>query len=307
MMVSILVPVYNAAPYLGECVASLTRQTYTDLQIVLINDGSTDNSMDVLKELSRNDGRIEVYSQPNRGVATTRSHLLDKAKGDFVLFVDSDDWIELDTVQRLVDEQARGDYDIVSFQMNTPAVDDDRQSDRTSVVQLFLEHVTFRGSLCDKLIRRELFKGVEIDQTVSYGEDAFIVWQVLLKARRVSVLKDVFYHYTVNENSLSRQRFNGKKFSAYTTWERICADTDETWPQFSDVAHARFACEMTQILRDAAGSGYPHNSNVRLLQEQVRRNGHLIGKTGISSWKMSAYAWLVSHNYWLAGRFAHLT
>ena len=93
-MVSILVPVYNAAPYLGECVASLTGQTYTDLQIVLINDGSTDNSMDVLKELSRNDGRIEVYSQPNRGVATTRSHLLSKAKGDFVLFVDSDDWIE---------------------------------------------------------------------------------------------------------------------------------------------------------------------------------------------------------------------
>ena len=305
-MVSILVPVYNAAPYLGECVASLTGQTYTDLQIVLINDGSTDNSMDVLKALSRNDGRIEVYSQPNRGVATTRSHLLSKAKGDFVLFVDSDDWIELDTVQRLVDEQARGDYDIVSFQMNRPAVDADRHYDRTSVIQLFLEHVTFRGSLCDKLIRRELFKDVEIDKTVSYGEDAFIVWQVLLKANKVSVLKDVFYHYRVNENSLSRQRFNGKKFSAYTTWERICADTDETWSQFSDVAHARFACEMTQILRDAARSGYPHNSNVRLLQEQVRRNGHLIGKTGISSWKMRAYAWLVSHNYWLAGRFAHL-
>ena len=104
-MVSILVPVYNASQYLRECVASLTGQTYTDLQIVLINDGSTDDSWDIMQELARNDKRLEVYSQPNCGVAATRNHLLDKARGDFVLFVDSDDWIELDTVEILMNKQ----------------------------------------------------------------------------------------------------------------------------------------------------------------------------------------------------------
>ena len=104
-MVSILVPVYNASQYLRECVASLTGQTYTDLQIVLINDGSTDDSWDILKDLAQQDKRLEVYSQPNSGVAATRNRLLEKANGDFVLFVDSDDWIELDTIETLVEEQ----------------------------------------------------------------------------------------------------------------------------------------------------------------------------------------------------------
>jgi len=305
-MVSILVPVYNAAPYLRECVASLTEQTYKDLQIVLINDGSTDDSLDILMELQRQDNRIEVYSQSNNGVATTRSHLLDKAKGDFVLFVDSDDWIELNTIEILMREQQREDFDIVSYQLGATSGNHDNVYNRDQILKLFLEHISFRGSLCDKLIRRSLFDRVEIDRTVSYGEDALIVWQVLLKVDKVRVLNDELYHYRVNENSLSRQPFNGKKFSAYTTWERICSDTEEFCPHYRAISRARFACEMTQILKDAAAHAYPHNSNVRLLQEEVRRDGGNIRKTGISSMKMSAYAWLVSHNYWLACRLSRL-
>ena len=75
-MVSILVPVYNSAPYLRECVASLVGQTYADLQIVMIDDGSSDGSWEILKELARQDKRIEVYRKPNGGVASTRNQLL---------------------------------------------------------------------------------------------------------------------------------------------------------------------------------------------------------------------------------------
>lgn len=306
-MVSILVPVYNTAPYLRQCVESLTGQTYTDLQIVLVNDGSTDGSLEILREMAADDKRLEVYSQPNRGVAATRYNLLQMVKGDFVLFVDSDDWIEPNTIELLMNEQQRGDYDIVSFQMSRSPVTNDNVYNQEQVIKLFLEHITFRGSLCDKLIRRELFENLEVDKTVSYGEDALIVWQVLMKARKVRVLDEVLYNYRVNPSSLSRQHFNGRKFSAYTTWEHICCDTDEKWPQFSKIAHARFACEMTQILRDAAASDYPHNESVRLLQEEVGRDGHLIKETGISSLKMSAFAWLVSHNYWLAKRLSRFT
>ncbi len=306
-MVSILVPVYNTAPYLRQCIDSLTGQTYTDLQIVLINDGSTDGSLEIIKELAVDDKRLEVYSQPNRGVAATRYNLLQMAKGDFVLFVDSDDWIEPNTIELLMKEQEKGDYDIVSFQMSKPQEKQDNVYNQEQIVRLFLEHITFRGSLCDKFIKRDLFDSLEVDKTVSYGEDALIVWQVLLKASMVRVLDEVLYHYRANPTSLSRQQFNGKKFSAYTTWDHICCDTDEKWPHFSKIAHSRFACEMTQILRDAAVSGYPHNSNVRLLQEEIRRDGHLIKETGISSSKMSAFAWLVSHNYWLARRLSKFT
>lgn len=298
-MVTILIPVYNAAPYLRQCVGSLTGQTYTDLQIVLINDGSTDDSWTVLQELASEDKRIEIYSQPNCGVAATRNRLLDKVRGDFVLFVDSDDWIELDTVESLMREQEKGDYDIVSFQL-TATRPKDEQFSQDEIVKLFLEHHVFRGSLCDKLVKSRLYEGLKIDQTVSYGEDAMLIWQVLQRVTRVSMLGKMFYHYRENEASLSRQRFNGKKFTAYTAWDMICRDVDESWPHYSDIAHARFACEMTQVLRAAALSGYRHNNSVRLLQEEVRRDGSKMTKTGVSSWKMRLYGWLISHQYCVA-------
>lgn len=298
-MVSILVPVYNASRYLRECVASLTGQTYTDLQIVLINDGSTDDSWDVLQELAHQDKRLEVYSQPNCGVAATRNRLLEKANGDFVLFVDSDDWIDPDTVEILMQEQQREDYDIVMYQLSKQRAGD-CQYTKEQAIKHFLEHTTFRGSLCDKLIRRDLFEGLRIDEAVSYGEDALLVWQVLQRIDKMLFIGKSFYHYRVNENSLSRQRFNGKKFTAYTTWNQICEDTDLYWPQYREIAHARFACEMTQILLDASRCGYKYDKGIELLQEVVARDAHLIVKTGISSKKMRMFAWLVSHSYWLA-------
>ena len=307
-MVSILVPVYNAAKYLRECVDSLTGQTYTDLQIVLIDDGSTDESWELLQEIAQEDPRLEVYSQPNCGVAATRNHLLDKVRGDFVLFVDSDDWIEPNTVEVLMQEQQRGDFDIVGYQIYGSVINDENQYNQEQIIKLFLEHVLFNGSLCIKLIKSELLRGLRLDESVFYGEDALLVWQVLQRVSVVSTLNKHYYHYQINENSLCHQSFNGRKCTAYTAWEQICRDTDISWPQFSQLAHAKFACEMTQILRDAVLAGYNDRTRIRILQEEIRRDGHLISKTGISSSKMRIFAWIVSHNYKLATilfRFIH--
>ena len=306
-MVTILVPVYNVAPYLRHCVESLTGQTYTDLQIVLINDGSTDKSWEIIQELAKEDKRIEAYSKANGGVASTRNYLLDKARGEWVLFVDSDDWIELNTVESLAQAQSVGDYDIVSYKLDGESTDKVETYSKEQIIKLFLEHTTFRGSLCDKLIRRSLFDGLLFDSTVSYGEDALMVWQVLQRVESVCVLDKSFYHYRVNPDSLSRQSFNGKKFSAYTVWDAICRDVDEARPEYRDIVYARFACEMTQILRAAALSGYKRNTSVKLLQEVVRRYGHLISKTGISSMKMSLYAFMVSRSYFLARHLSRFT
>ena len=150
------------------------------------------------------------------------------------------------------------------------------------------------------MIRYSLFDKLRFDENVSYGEDALMVWNVLQRVKKVCFMDKVMYHYRVNSNSLSRQTFNGKKFTAHIVWDSICSDTDELWPQYSNIAHARFACEMTQVLKSAAASGYRHDSSISLLQEEVRRDGHFIAQTGISSRKMSMFAWLVSHNYWLA-------
>lgn len=298
-MVSILVPVYNAAPFLRQCVDSITGQTYTDLQVVLINDGSTDDSWEILQELAHQDKRLEVYSQPNCGVAATRNHLLDKVRGDFVLFVDSDDWIEPETIEVLLEEQTEGNYDMVVFQGAGMSVVNNRVLPRELAVKQFLEHKVFSGKLWNKLMRRELLDGIKLDETVSYGEDAQLIWQVLQRVETILNINNELYHYRENQDGLSLQKFNGRKFSAYTVWNDICDDTSEKWPEYLDIARARFACEMTQVLMAAAVDNYPKNMSVNLLQEVVRRDSHLIKKTGISSYKMSLFAWLISHNYWL--------
>jgi glycosyltransferase involved in cell wall biosynthesis len=266
----------------------------------MINDGSTDDSWAIMKELAAKDSRIEIYTQPNCGVAATRNSLLDKVKGDFVLFVDSDDWIELDTIESLIREQEKADYDIVMFRLAGPPRQDECYN-REQVIKKFLEHTSFRGSLCDKLVKSSLYKGLRIDESVSYGEDTLLVWQVLQRVSSMSSLSNAFYHYRRNENSLSRQSFNGQKFSAYTVWDTIARDVEVDWPQYKEIALARFACEMTLILRDAEASGYKKNDGVRLLQKEIRRDFPYIKRTGLSSTKMILYAWLVSHHYQVAG------
>lgn len=297
LMVSILVPVYNSEDYLFVCANSLKNQTYSDLQIVFIDDGSTDGSWNIMQQLAAQDARIEIYQQSNQGVAATRNRLLEKVQGEFFLFVDSDDWIEHDTIEQLILAKNGRDCDMVSFQMVNSGIDDTGEYSREEIIEQFLRHVVFNGSLCNKLIKSDLINGLLFDESVSYGEDALFIWRVLQKVKKVVVIEKHLYHIGRNLISLTRQRFNGHKFSAYNVWNTICEETDEFWSQYSELAHARFACEMTKVLRDAVLAGYKNRSELSILQWEVKKDKYLIRNTGISTKKMWLFAWLVSHHY----------
>lgn len=103
MCISIIIPVYNVAAYLPRCLDSLVNQTYRDIEIICVNDGSTDDSLRVLEEYAGKDARIQVISRENRGVSATRNEGLDRAQGEWVMFVDSDDWIESDTCRQALE------------------------------------------------------------------------------------------------------------------------------------------------------------------------------------------------------------
>ena len=320
-MVSVLIPVYNVEPFLGECIDSIINQTYPNLQVVLIDDGSKDNSWRVMQHYAALDQRVEAYTQPNCGVAETRNRLLDKARGEFVVFVDSDDWIDAVTVETLMREQQGGDYDMVSYTM-VPFTPDDVKNGRNvsdafdssrpcesysheQAIMHFLEHIHFRGSLCSKAVRRALFDGFRFGDKISYGEDALMCWQVLQRVNGVRLLPNRFYHYRMNDNSISHSAFDERKFSAYRVWKQICDETAEKWPQYLDIAKARFAIEMTLLLRSAARSNYDNKDNIAVMQKVLKDYGPLIAKTRLSSWKMSAYAWLAGRSFALTRLLTH--
>ena len=276
MKVSILIPAYNAAAFLPKCLDSVLNQTYQDLQVVIVDDGSKDNTLEVCRKYAEKDSRIEVYHQENQGVAATRNHLLEKIKGDYVLFVDADDWIELDMVEYLVSLATELDAEMV---MCDRVINDAKPSviepkinilPQEEAIRDFLLHDYFVGSLWNKLLSRSLLHNEQFHRGISYGEDALFIWGALQKVNNVVVSDKQLYHYYMNEESISHQSFGDKKLTGHLTWSIITEDVAKRWPQFLDIAKSSFGLQDMYLLRAASQSGYKKNDEIKKIQKTVK-------------------------------------
>ena len=308
-LVSILSPCYNVEKYLPKCLDTIIGQTYSNLQIVLIDDGSKDGTWEIMQEYATKDSRIEVYHQDNKGVATTRNNLLDKVKGDFVLFVDSDDWVELTMVESLLGIQKQSDADIVVCDM----VKNDYTSDLSDksyisynndqIVKAFLEHKWLNGSLCNKLVKTSLLHNERFHCGISYGEDALFCWHLLQHVMSVIVCKQQLYHDRMNDASLSHQVWTPeKKGSGTVVWHTITSETQKLYPQYVDIARARWAIEDFWGLYYASLSNYPYDRHIKERQINIKRNLRLIASSGLVSKNKIFTAFALAYCYPL-GRF----
>ena len=302
MLVSVLLPVYNVAPYLPQCLDSILNQTYGNLQVVLVDDGSIDNSWHVCQEYSARDRRVEIFHQKNQGVAVTRNNLLSHVRGDFVLFVDSDDWIELDMIDYLVRKASATESKIVVCSMvkNDTKVKEEyteRLLEQHDIIEKFLFHRELTGSLCNKLIKASLLQGVSFVKDVSYGEDALFCWQIFKQFNGRMLLTDrEFYHYRMNDNSISHS-FGKLKFTAYKVWQSISEDTARLYPDLLPVAQGKFCSEMTVILYDAARNGCQADQDTKQLCRIVKKYHRIMYNTGLSSVKKYIMALVLSYQY----------
>lgn len=291
---SILIPAFNAAKYLPQCLDSIVSQTYRDLQIVIIDDGSKDTTWSIMQAYARKDSRIEIYHQENQGVAVTRNALLTHIEGGWFLFVDADDWLESNMIEFLVFQASIGGSEIVTC---GNAIDDNPVNkqysvssyDQVTAIREFLRHKKLRGTLWNKLIQTNLVHNIRFVCDISYGEDALFCWELFQHINSIRMTDCQLYHYRMNQESISHASFGQKKMSSYTVWKRIVDDVNCNWPQFAELACARFCIEMVLLLRDAAQSGYRYDSSIKLLQEVIWRYGYLITKTRLSSIKMRLY------------------
>ncbi len=281
-MVSILVPVYNSEKYLRQCLGSIVNQTYKDLQVVIVDDGSIDNSLSICREYADKYEFIEVYHQGNAGVASARNALLDKAKGDYTIFIDSDDWIEPDMIEGLLHYIAEYDLDIVicgsvsEYNDSATAVDTSYCSplidNREEAVKKFILHKELNGSLWNKLVKTSLFHNLRFAKDIWYGEDALMMWQVLQRVNRIGSMPTPYYHYRMNDASISHQTFGPQKMSGHQVWATIYADTCRDWPEYKRVARAAFAISDMWLLFYAALDKYPFDKNISHFQRHVREN-----------------------------------
>lgn len=294
-LVSILIPVYNVEAFLPQCLDSVIGQTYQNLQIVLIDDGSTDKSWQIMQEYIQKDNRMEIYHQDNAGVATTRNHLLDKIKGEYFLFIDSDDWIESDMVEFLISKQEESNADLVMCEnvINDALVSGNFTQKillRHQAIERFLYHIEFRGSLWNKLIKTNLLSNCKFQSGISLGEDALFCWHILQYVTTVLMTDRQLYHYRMNNESICHSNFGPKKLSAHRVWDQICKETGMWWPEYLSIAHARHCIEDVLLLRDAIKSNYAVESDLLLLKDTIAKSWTNLFKCQITTLKMKLFA-----------------
>lgn len=217
-MISVIVPVYNTGIFLSKCIQSILDQTYSNIEIICINDGSTDNSLEILNEFASKDKRIIVISQENSGVSSARNRGLEIATGDYVTFVDSDDSLAPNMYSVLTELIQKYDADIAHCgykRVREDGTSFDVKGTKTLIVQNSIDAATyllsgkaFTGSLCNKLIKRELFESINFDSNIRFNEDILVCYNLFLKSKRNVFFDDSLYYYYEHKNS-SCSRANG--------------------------------------------------------------------------------------------------
>ena len=226
--VSVTVPVYNAEPYLRQCLDSLAAQTLCEVEFILVDDGSTDGSGAVCDEYAARDARFRVFHQPNGGSASARQTGLDHVQGEYYTVCDSDDWVEPTMYEELYNKAVADDADIVVSDLmynysdgSTRVIPGNKGPMR---YDLYLRNVisgAVGGNTCGKLLRTSILRKYKIayEPGVNLGEDVFFLLKVVYHPVRLSYIPKAFYHYRrrLGENSYT----NRPTMEAFRQAERI--------------------------------------------------------------------------------------
>lgn len=247
ILISIIVPVYNAGDTLERCVCSILAQNYKNLQIILIDDGSTDSTFVVSEQLALRDGRIEVYHTKNGGSVSARKFGLKIAKGQYIGFVDADDYIDPDMFQSLLQALMKADADFVhsghieenergkrvfcNFSQTVFDIND-FQSKREFMKDYIMcntGNCAIAPSLCTKLFKKELIiKCFELlDDNQQYGEGLICLLRCVLESRKIMLYRRAMYHYAVKEKSLSHLEPNNYMIKEIGMWHYMLKVLDE--------------------------------------------------------------------------------
>lgn len=259
-MISIIVPVYNVEKYFEKCIDSLVGQTYKDLDIILIDDGSTDKSPQICDRYALSDNRVRVLHQTNKGLSKARNVGLSMANGDYITFIDSDDYIELDTMETVMEAIERFGSDLVFFREKS--VD---ETGKTTLIKgpeptgLILEkdrdfaENRIMGELingvCDKVYRADIIKDLTFETGRIYGEDFMFNLMALSKVEKVAYIDQIKYSYVSNSGSITHKSFSPNSFDQIYFKDRVCEYVKKEFPKYAHICEKYAYLARLRLLR----------------------------------------------------------
>ena len=248
---SIIIPVYNIVRYLDRCLRSIVSQSFEDFELLLIDDGSTDDSGGFCDDWEKWDSRIRVFHKPNGGVSSARNLGLDNAKGEFITFVDGDDYILPGMYERLMMLQKEHDADIAIggfASENQKGVfvpyyycDEVKTLSQQEQLKCLFTNTYYSCSCCDKVFRRTLVQDLRFDVKVSHYEDLLFCYEAMKKSQKAVFTSEPFYRYCANGNGTTcRKPFGDKQMTMLDVWDYIREDAMQRFPELKSVINSQY-------------------------------------------------------------------
>ncbi len=256
--VSIIIPIYNAEKYLKRCLDPIINQSYENLEIILVDDGSTDSSKNIAEDYAKNDKRIKVIHQKNAGLSSARNTGLKHATGDFVTFVDSDDFISPKMVEKMLQaiHDAKATIAVCSFQEKYPNgkithFNNHKHPKRLLTTKEALEDMLlekgFTVSATMKLFPRSFFNDISFPINKLH-EDVGTTYKLIKKADYIIFIPEEYYYYCHHSNSIINE-FKEQKFDLIDLTDQMCDELDEEFPNLNNVTRERRMRARFSLLR----------------------------------------------------------
>lgn len=282
-LVSIIVPCYNVGKYLNKCIDSIIEQTYKNIEIILVDDGATDNTGEICDSYALKDSRVKVIHQNNRGLSAARNKGLENVKGMFLTFVDSDDWLARHAIEYYVYLQKKYNADIVCGKMCSLLDNGDSikyithktiDVDRTATSEEAIKSIQQVGccAVC-KLYKTEVFRNIRFPVGV-INEDEEVVLKIYHRYHRIVVGGRTTYYYRRRPDSITTSKFTLKKLDLYYNSVKNHKFVVENYPELSEYAYARhyraaIYCSANLHVHRFGSEGKKHR---KLIKKELRQD-----------------------------------
>lgn len=242
-LISVIIPIYKVEAYLDECIASVIAQTYSNLEIILVDDGSPDNCPQICDEWAAKDIRIRVIHKENGGLSDARNAGIDRSTGDYIAFVDSDDWIKPRMYESMLAALKRENADICAcnilscFPEHQTAWGCREYTTGSSeeILSQLYRNTAYPVSAWNKLYRRELWNDLRFPKG-KICEDAFTTYLLVDKASKIVQIPEALYCYRIRENSIMTSAFSHKRMDEEEAWRRNYEFVQDKYPQLKKAA-----------------------------------------------------------------------
>lgn len=284
--ISIIVPVYNVEKYLAECIESIINQTYKNIEILLIDDGSNDESLKICNYYSEKDSRIIVIHKENEGLSATRNLGVEKAIGEYITFIDSDDMISLDYIETLYNSIKLHNSDIAvarfcRFKNKEDILKNKNLNNIDNICVNTIQYIKktlyqcdqtlYSVTACGKLYKITVFKNIKFP-VGKLNEDLAIILELEKYSKSIICIDNIKYYYRISNNSITTQKFNEKKLDIVEILYNIKNEIMHDYPELEQAITNLIYSRSADLLRDIKKSKYKNEKIEKELWDNIKKS-----------------------------------